>query len=347
MGGGSKKVRKVLAIILIITMAFSFASCKKKVYISESTEPTLESPTIEKNLDNGHELSGIIMSSLADKLGITHENYPIIDGSTSTLGIVEEINRVMYEDGKNDNWPETASKTVPSYKLLINDELDMIIVPYASSDVLSLAEDSGVELEFFQIAAEALIFITPIENQTENITMEQVRKIYLDYGINNWSELDGPDREIIPICRNADSGSQSQLDNLILMDQKMHSDIEKNYVELTMEGMLEQVAFYHSGGLDGSPTQSYALGYTLYTYLKNTGSITGIDEELKMLAFEGVLPSEKSIADGSYPLADGYYLVIRKDLPQDHSARSVIDWLRSGDAQDMIKELGFIPANKK
>lgn len=340
-------MRKVLAIVLIITMAFSFASCKKKVYISESTEPTLESQTIEKNLDNGHESSEIIMSSLADKLGITHENYPIIDGSTSTLGIVEGINRVMYEDGKNDNWPETASKTVPSYKLLINDEVDMIIVPYASSDVLSLAEDSGVELEFFQIAAEALIFITPIENQTENITMEQVRKIYLDYGINNWSELGGPDREIIPICRNADSGSQSQLDNLILMDQKMHSDIEKNYVELTMEGMLEQVAFYHSGGLDGSPTQSYALGYTLYTYLKNTGSITGIDEELKMLAFEGVLPSEKSIADGSYPLADGYYSVIRKDLPQDHSARSVIDWLRSGDAQDMIKELGFIPANKE
>lgn len=61
----------------------------------------------------------------------------------------------------------------------------MIIVPYASSDVLSSAEDSAVELEFFQIAGEALIFITPIENQTENITMEQVRKIYLDYGIDN------------------------------------------------------------------------------------------------------------------------------------------------------------------
>lgn len=335
-------MRRIVAIVLIVTMAFLFVSCKKGGDMSESSEPTLEGPTIEKDLDNSYESSESIMSNTADKLGITHENYPIIDGSTSTLGIVQGINRAMYKDIENDNWPETASKTVPSYKLLINDEVDMIIVPYASSDVLSIAEDSGVELEFFRIAAEALIFITPIENQTENITMEQVRKIYLDYGIKNWSELGGPNREIVPICRNADSGSQSQMDNLILMDQKMHSAIEKNHVELTMEGMLEQVAFYHYGGLDGSPTESYALGYTLYTYLKNTGHITGIDEELKMLAFEGVLPSKKSIADGSYPLADGYYVVIRKDLPEDHSARSVIDWLRSGDGKDMIKGLRFV-----
>lgn len=335
-------MKRILAIILIITMTFFFVSCEKEEDLSESIEPRLEEPTFEEDLDKGDELSDSIMSITADTLEITDENYPIIDGSTSTLSIVEGINRAMYKDRDNDNWPETASKTVPSYKLLINDEVDMIIVPYASSDVLSLAEESAVELEFFQIAGEALIFITPIENQTENISMDQVREIYLDYGIKNWSELDGPDRELIPICRNADSGSQSQIDNLILMDQKMHPDIEKNHVELTMEGMLEQVAFYHSGGLNARPTESYALGYTLYTYLKNVGDITGIDEELKILEFEGVLPSEKTIADGSYPLSDGYYAVIRKELPKDHSARSLIHWLKSDDGKDMIRGARFI-----
>ncbi|HHY71208.1 MAG TPA: hypothetical protein GX519_06125 [Thermoanaerobacterales bacterium] len=39
----------------------------------------------------------------------------------------------------------------------------MIIVPYASSDVLVQAEDAGVKLEFYPIAAEALVFITPKE----------------------------------------------------------------------------------------------------------------------------------------------------------------------------------------
>lgn len=316
---------------------------KGNLYITEGVgqgKVILEEVVVQGNTIN--KSSRNLMSKTADKYGITHQNYPIIDGSTSTFSIVSEINRAMYQDANNDNYPKEPSKTVPSYKLLINGDVDMIIVPYPSSDVLTLAEDAGVNLEFFEIAAEALIFITPIENQTENISKEQLRKIYLDYGIKNWSELDGPDRELVPICRNPDSGSQSQMDNLILNDKEMHPAIQENYVELTMESMLEQVAFYHGGGLDGEPTESYALGYTLYTYLQNVGEITGIDEKLKILSFEGVAPSGKSIADGSYSLGDGYYAVIRNDLPQENNARNIIKWLKSDEGQDIIESLGFI-----
>lgn len=93
-------MRRILAIVLIVIMAFLSVSCKKEEYVSESSEPTLEGPTIEMDLENSDESSEGIMSITADKLGITHENYPIIDGSTSTLGIVEGINRAMYEIAK-------------------------------------------------------------------------------------------------------------------------------------------------------------------------------------------------------------------------------------------------------
>ncbi len=334
-------MRKLSALALILLMAITLVSCTKGPDTAKPVGSTSEAIT-----DNGSSTSNSsknLMSATADKLGIAHQNYPKIDGSTSTLSIARAINTAMYQSSENDNFPEIASKTVPSYKLLIDGQVDMIIVPYASADVLALAEAAGVELGFYPIAVEALVFITPKENKTENITMEQVRKIYLDYGITNWSALSGPNRELVPICRNSDSGSQSQLDNLILNNQKMHQAIQKNHVELTMEGMLEQVAFYHNGGLSGKPTNSYALGYTLYTYLKNMGEITGIDEKLKMLAFEGVVPSEESIADGSYPLTDAYYAVVRRDLPVDHSARRVISWLKSDDGKESTKGLGLIP----
>lgn len=336
-------MRKLLSFELIFVLALSFISCTKSPDILESTGSTFENATVNNDSNLSNQSPKNLMSGTADKLGITHQNYPRIDGSTSTLEIVRAINKAMYQNNENDNFPETASKTVPSYKLLIDGKVDMIIVPYASSDILALAEGAGIELEFSPIAAEALVFITPKENEAENITIEQVRKIYLDYGITNWSVLGGPDRELVPICRNSDSGSQSQMDNLILNDKKMHSAIQKNYVELTMEGMLEQVAFYHNGGLNGKPTNSYALGYTLYTYLKSMGEITGIDEKLKMLAFEGVVPSEESIADGSYYLADGYYAVVLSDLPKEHSARSIINWLKSDDGKVIINGLGLIP----
>lgn len=73
------------------------------------------------------------------------------------------------------------------------------------------------------------------------------------------------------------------------------------------------------------------------------GEITGIDDSLNILAFEGVVPSQETIADGSYSLTDGYYAVVRSDLPQDHSARKVIKWLKSEEGKDNIRKLRLIP----
>lgn len=276
-------------------------------------------------------------------LGATLENYPRINGSTSTLGIVQAVYEGAGGNMQDENYPWEPLRTVPSYEALINGEVDLILVPYASPAVREQAKQTGVELEYSQVAAEALIFITPKENTAANITGDQVREIYLRNGIANWSELGGPDRGLVPICRNADSGSQSQMDNLILNGQAMDPTIQENYVELTMEGMLEQVAYYHSGGMFDEPTDTYALGYTLFTYLEDMDRFTGIGSELKILNYEGVAATAESIADGSYPLSDGYYAVTRADLPQDHPARAVVRWLRSQTGQEALLRQGFIP----
>lgn len=347
-------MKKCLSVLLIVFMLIGLCACggndtkpteattqpaittEPSVLTTEpsvnTTEPTPEAPANDAS-----------MSALANSLGITSQNYPRIDGSTSTLSIVQGVWHQMTAEDTVVPFPETASKTVPSYKLLINGDVDMIFVPYASADVLAQAEEAGVTLEFHKIAAEALVFITPKENTAGNITREQVRSIYLENGIDNWTALGGADRALVPLCRNADSGSQSQMDNLILENEPMHPDIQNNYVELTMEGMLDQTALYHNGGINGEPTNSYALGYTLYSYLQNMSEVISSPSLLKMLAYEGVEPTRETIADGSYPLADGYYAVVRSDLPEDHSAFSIISWLQSEAGNQMLDQMGLIP----
>ncbi len=271
--------------------------------------------------------------------GVTAENYPRVDGSAAALEIIQLVFEEAHPSYSGGGYPMSAMGAQESYAALIAGDLDLIIVPYASADVLAEAEDAGVELEFTKIAAEALVFITPRENTAQNITGDQVREIYLHNGINNWTALGGPDRALVPICRNADSGSQSQLDNLILHGEPMAPEIEDNYLEMTMDGMLVQVAFYHNGGLNGSPTNSYALGYTLYTYLR--GYENWPAEELKMLDYEGVSPTEETIASGEYPLSDGYYAVTRADIPADDPARPVIDWLLGPTAKAQLEIYGY------
>ncbi len=340
--------------ILIIAIFCFLTACAAPAKEGLDTIPEQSSVTAapaKDTLDTVPEQGSDTVKSMEwDRIGedtviITEENYPRVDGSTSTLKIVRSIYTNLV--GANGiNIPDSPSKTVPSYRKLITGEVDLIVVPYASDEVLEEARAAGVTLEFYPIAAEALVFITPVDNTAENITREQARSIYLDYGIGNWKELHGPDKTLIPICRNADSGSQSQMENLVLDNEEMDSRIKDNYVELTMEGMLEQVAFYHNGGLSGTPVNGYALGYTLYTYLEDMNTMTGIGEQLKTLSFDGVKPTLETIGDGSYPLSDAYYAVVRSDLPKENTAWAVLAWLKTDAGIREIEKMGYVSCVK-
>jgi phosphate transport system substrate-binding protein len=358
--GGDWKMKKHCIFAVLLVVIISFCGCIFDMTSStiggvEPTEPAGPSEPVGPTEPSGpveptepvEPVEPIIasMSAAAGNYGISDENYPRIDGSTSTLPLVQGIHDAMYETGVL--YPETASKTVPSYELLINGEADLILVPYASSAVLDLARESNVTLEFFPIALEALIFITPVENNAGNITMEQVRDIYINYGIKNWKELGGPSRKLIPICRNSDSGSQAAMDGTVLGDEEMHPEIQKNYKAMNMDDMLFQVAFYHTEKSGFLPIRrdknSFALGYTLYTWYLGEADMTGIDSRLRILSFEGIAPDHDSIMDGSYPLAIKYYAVIRSDLPEGHSARGIIDFLQSENGANSIRREGLIP----
>jgi phosphate transport system substrate-binding protein len=323
-----KKKNSILIILMTIFTLMIFTSC-------------LARPTAKDNQSASAEKKS---SEISVSMEVTPENYPRIDGSTSTLRLVQEIYKEVfkYAGYQLSDLPQEASKTVPSYEKLISNQVDMILVPYASEEVLNKALKARVELEFHSISLEALIFITAKDNSAQNITKEQVQKIYIDYGINNWKELGGPDKELIPLCRNADSGSQSQMENLVLMGKPMNEKIKNNFVELTMEGLLEQAAFYQNV----SKKDCFGLGYTLYYYLQNMGNVTDIDKNLKILNYEGTAATPETIADGSYPLATSYYAVVRKDLPKNHSARSLINWLTSKYGSECITKSGLTPTSK-
>ena len=81
-------------------------------------------------------------------IDIIAKDYPGIDGSTSSLPIVQEIYKAIFKpeiiNGEKvwNELPQTASKTIESYILLIDGEVDLIIVPDPSEEVKKLAEEA-------------------------------------------------------------------------------------------------------------------------------------------------------------------------------------------------------------
>ena len=95
----------------------------------------------------------------------------------------------------NFEYTKTRSSTV--YKNLIDKKVDVIFAAEAAKEDLEYAKSQNVELKIIPTTSSAFVFIVNTENPVENLTLEQVQKIYKGE-ITNWKEVGGNDEEIIP-----------------------------------------------------------------------------------------------------------------------------------------------------
>ncbi|MBE7029579.1 MAG: hypothetical protein E7405_04960 [Ruminococcaceae bacterium] len=231
---------------------------------------------------------------------------PVLDGSTSTYPITQNIYSSYYHNSNNHpDFPKAHSKTVASYKRLIDGEVEMIFVPDAGEEVLKYAKEKNVKLKFVPIAKEALVFFTGTNNKVNNITTNQLHDIYVNNKITNWNEVGGDDGILAAYCRNEDSGSHAQMEKFILNGKQINENILKERTSIMMSSILTDVDDYNRNN-DGN----YAVGYSLFYYYLVTSSVLG-PLDLKFLSIDGIAPTEETISDGTYPYTTNYYAVIR------------------------------------
>lgn len=262
---------------------------------------------------------------------------PVIDGSTSTYPFTQVVYENLFLNGRtHKQFPLKHSKSHASYERLINGEVDMLFASvYPASDVLALAEDKGVELELIPIAYDAMVFFTNAENPAEGLTQEQITDIYVNNAYDNWSQLGGTDALLYAYCRNNDSGSHAQMEKHFLNGNEIHPEVQKE-TSYTMSNVLTDVI----GAKTDNPT-GYALGYSIYYYFHNVDAIYDTSKNLKLLAIDGIKPTDETIADGTYPLSNNTYVVLRKDTPEDSPARKMAEFMLSEAGQQCVESAGY------
>ena len=220
-----------------------------------------------------------------------------------------------------------CSGTHGAYMNLIEGKTDVII---ASRDISrnekAAAEELGVELEATPLAIDALVFIVNPKNPVKNLTSDQIRKIYSGE-ITNWKEVGGVDHTITPYIRDADSGSQEKMETMVMAGLKM------------IEGLPETI-----GGGMLSPYWSieqdeYGIGYTPFYYC--TAMVRDLIK-VDMLSINGVVPSKKTLKDGSYPFISSIYAAIRKSESHESMAYKLYQFLFTKKGAEMVNESGYI-----
>ena len=179
-------------------------------------------------------------------------------------------------------------------------------------------EEKAKGLEGTVIAYDGIAIIVNPENTVDDLTIEDIAKIYTGE-IKNWKEVGGKDAEIVLIGREAGSGTRDGFESITGTKDQC-----KLKQELTSTGdVITTVA--------GNPA---AIGYA---------SLASVKDSVKALKVGGVTPSETTIKDGSYKVQRNFVLVTKTEGKLSDAAQKFFDYITSSDASELIRKAGAVP----
>ena len=298
--------KRILCLALSLLMAVSITAC-----------------------GDDHEDKTVTPSDEAASLTLTKEELPVIDGALALAPYYEAMTaKLLGIDVEEARTLVLCSNTPAAYQNLTDKKVDMIFCAMPSDEQVETAKQAGVTFEYHTILNGGFVFFVNKDNPVKSLTKKQLQDIYRGK-IKNWKELGGDDVEIIPYQRNEGSGSQTGLYRFLLPK----SAVMKAPTELAIGDMGDIVdAVAHYDNAKG------AIGYSSYYYV----SSMHYTDQIKLLGVDGVIPSDETISDGSYPMINQSQIVIRDDTPEDSVVQKIIAWCQSEEGAKLAEENGYV-----
>lgn len=264
----------------------------------------------------------------------TLENYPKVDASLATQPLTDAFIKDFTGEEKISEEYLDYTNTHPGYIRLIDGEVDLIVVTEPSQEELEYASQKNVELEIVPVVREGFVFYVNSANPIDGLTIEEIQDIYTGK-ITNWSELGGENEKIRAFQRPANSGSQTGMLSLVMKEKEIIEPIKENLID-TMESIINLTADYDNG--------KNAIGYSYYYYATTMFDTIDSDvaNKIKLLSVNGVSPSNENIKNETYPLNTAYYIVIRKNEPENSDTRKLRDAMLSSRGQAVAEEAGYV-----
>ncbi len=285
---------------------------------------------------NIHEYAPFVEGSTVKKLDeeatlAVKGDLPVLDGATAMYPLYSAFVQAVYPENPAyfEEGTVLASTTPYAYQNLFNGKADIIFVAAPSEQQMKMAEAKGIKLEMTPIGREAFVFFVNKKNPVNSLTLEQIRAIYAGE-VKNWSEVGGKEDAIRPFQRPQDSGSQTALQNLMGNVPIMEAPTED--IASGMGGIINEVAQYKN--------YKNAIGYTFRYY---STEMVGNDE-IKLLAIDGIAPTEENIRNGTYPITSEFYAITAgTDNP---NTQKLLDWILSPQGQALIEKVGYVPISE-
>lgn len=324
--------KQIIAIVLVVAL-FAVFNLSMYQLLTRRLSNNFSGVTQAQMVDVGSYLpheEGSDLPKISSSLKLTGD-LPVLDGAAALLPVYAAVidnvypeGCVTYEGGQfsddnyyGENFAEDSvmqyKNTVRGYQAVVDGTTDILFCAGPSEEQKQYAQEKGVELVYVPIGLEGFVFFVNENNPVDDLTVEQIRKIYAcEY--TNWSEVGGANRIINPVTRLEGSGSQTTFESFM-------GDYEigrKSLLAIT-------------GG---------SIGFSFRYYMDGIVE----NDAVKMLSLNGVYPSAENIQNRSYPIVAQFYAIYRADNDNENIP-VLIEWLLSEEGQALIEQCGYVRIN--
>ena len=173
------------------------------------------------------------------------------------------------------------------------------------------------------VAIDGIAIVTHADNEISNLTTDQLKQIYTGQ-ISNWSQVGGPDQQIVVIGREAGSGTRGAFEEILGIEDQCNYAQELNETGAVMGRVAETEG---------------AIGYVSFEAIQDNDTV-------KALTLDDVEISTDTIKDGSYTLQRPFVMATKGEVSeQSEQVQALFEFINSEAGQKIVESCGLVSPN--
>jgi phosphate transport system substrate-binding protein len=251
-------------------------------------------------------------------LGLFAETI-VVDGSTTVGPIAKAFAEYYMNANKGVNIQVSESGSGNGAKSLINGSCNIADMSREMKpEEVSAAKAKGVNPVQTEIAWDGIAVIVHPSNPVANLTIDQIRKIYTGE-FTNWKQVGGPDKAIVLISRDTNSGTYECFEGMVMNKQKMTDKVEYD----GSNGSIKQK-------IQSTPL---AIGYVGHGF---------VDTTVKAVSVNSVKCTKANILAKKYPISRPLYMYTNGTPKAGTHTSKFLNLYKTKEGKAMIEKLGYV-----
>ena len=234
------------------------------------------------------------------------------DGSTSMEKVILSLAEQYMADNPDVNVTYNPTGSGTGITAALEGRCDIGLSSRALKDS---EKESG--LTETVLAYDGIAIIVNAGNTVADLSIDQIAGLFSG-AISNWSEIGGPDAPVVPIGREAGSGTRSGFEEIVGVE-----DACKYSQELTSTGAVITAVSQNPG----------AIGYA---------SLASNLDSVKAVTVNGVTATEDTVKSGEYAIQRPFVFATLTDTPLSDAAQKFFDYCLSAEAAPIITAAGAV-----